>query len=146
MPQSHCCSKDQVSGGRHQICVLYSIEKLDVERVVVYANDTDILVLLLYYWQKYVFQNFELCLHTTSNEYIAVHDMANSLGEKCQVLPYMHAFTRSDVTIYMYGVRRGKVFKAISKVLSTMHLLHNGERPTWFLCLKYVSLKHNTYW
>ncbi len=35
--------------------MLYIIEKLDVDRVVVYANDTDILVLLVYYWNTYKF-------------------------------------------------------------------------------------------
>ncbi len=55
--------------------MLYSIEKLDVDRVVVNVNDTAILVLLLYYWNKYEFYK-ELQMLIDSGIQIAVHDEA----------------------------------------------------------------------
>ncbi len=45
----------EAADSRVNLHMLYIIEKLDVDRVVVFANDTDILVILLYYWNKYKF-------------------------------------------------------------------------------------------
>ena len=54
---------------------IYSVQKLGVKRVVVHGNDTDIVVLLVYYAST-LMSGIELWVRKSSDQWIPVHELA----------------------------------------------------------------------
>ena len=70
--------------------------------IVILSNDTDVLILVLYYWRlihgKGVEEVWMRAGTGDSTRFIPVHILAAELGSLCQVLPARHCLTGCDVT------------------------------------------------
>ena len=82
--------------------ILYATEK-GSEPVIVLSNDTDILVLNLYYTEKFkrkgLKEIMQRCGIGNTTRYIPVHILADKLGrDMCKVLPALHILTGCDMT------------------------------------------------
>lgn len=138
-PCMSCCSgsSDEVS----ELCL--DIEEADsriiphalhavkhgVERIVVLSADTDIFVLLLYYWQTLQVQGlFELWMKAgvrDSTRHIPIHLLASRIGlDLCKVLPAVHTLTGCDYTSKV-GTKPAAI-KANPLVLEHFGISRNG--------------------
>lgn len=84
-------------------------ENLDEPHIVVRANDTDILVILLFH-TRHVASKIWMDIGKSSDNtrrYIDVTSLALTIGPMADVLPALHAFTGSDYTASF--LRKGKV-------------------------------------
>jgi len=71
--------------------------------VVIHGNDTDIIVICLYYAAT-ILQNLpELWVRTAAETYLPIHQMAKALGpSKCRTLPFIHSLSGTDTTSYSF--------------------------------------------
>lgn len=94
--------------------ILYSAEILNASRIVVHTNDTDVVILCIYYCAKTPSVK-ELWVRTDSDSYVPVHQIAACLGKnKCLTLPYFHAFSGKDDTSFIYGLGKKKLWKSLA--------------------------------
>ena len=82
------------------------------KKILVRTVDTDVVVLAVS-----IFQNIdidELWIHFgvgTNAKFIAVHEIANSLGpRRCTALPFFHSFTGCDTVSGFYGIGKKKAW------------------------------------
>ncbi len=89
--------------------------------VVVHANDTDVVVLLLYHMHHWTIDvHMDVGLNQdNSRRYIHISNLAESLERMALVLPALHAFTGSDYTAAF--IRRGKL-KLFDRVKGSQEL------------------------
>ena len=86
--------------------ILYAIKKGSTQIVILW-NDTDVLLLVLHYLEKYKKKGVKEIWQRggTGNtiRYIPVHLIADILGKfMCKVLPAAHILTGCDATIQLY--------------------------------------------
>lgn len=98
--------------------IIYSAEVLGAKRIVVVANDTDIIVHCIYYYSQR--QIDELWIKTNKDKYLPIHEIARKLGvQKCTSLPFFHAISGKDDTSFIFGLGKKKMWKVFSKI--SMH-------------------------
>ena len=102
-------------------------------RIIIRADDTDVLVLLLFYSAKGCLapEVYMHAAHTgkiiTRKLFIPVHTIAAKLGERfCLCLPALHSLTGCDTTSAIYKLGKRTAYKTLqeneekSKALSTL--------------------------
>ncbi len=103
-------------------------------RVVVHCDDTDVLVILLYYYSRGLLPA-EVYMHAghsgkavTRERYIPVHEIAKSLDDKvCLCLPAIHALTGCDSTSALFRVgKRTAYTKLVENVDAIQELSKFG--------------------
>ena len=81
----------------------------NTEQVVVMADDTDVLVLLLHHSKP----NTNIFMKTKKH-LISINDCKQALGaEMCRLLPFVHAMSGCDTTSAMFGMGKVKHFKLL---------------------------------
>lgn len=85
------------------------------ERVVLYVNDTDVIVLCIYYASTDYLDNLqELWIRTDYNRYLPIHTIAASHGPGlCHRLPSIHSLRGRDITSYSFSTRNKLWFESI---------------------------------
>jgi len=98
------------------------------ERVVLHVNDTDVIVLCIYYASTDYLDNLqELWIRTDYNRYLPIHTIAAALGPGlCHRLPFIHSLSGRDITSYPFFTGKKSWFEAI-KVLDTPAIELFGE-------------------
>lgn len=96
-----------------------------VQKVMIKTVDTDVLVIAVSQW--HLFQLAELWIAIGVGikwRFIAVHDLANSLGtDHCRALPFFHALTGCDTTSSFFGHgKKGAWETGICLMTSLNHL------------------------
>lgn len=95
--------------------ILHTIDyaNLGYDQVIVRCDDTDVLILLLYYSQtSHINKNMKIFMHTGHRDkerFVPVHLISQKLGSiVCSILPAIHAITGCDSTssIHMIGKNR----------------------------------------
>jgi hypothetical protein len=84
--------------------------------IAVFAEDTDILALLLYHWQSGMSEIFFVSdgKKNSSGKCINVHALQNKLGlDSCKKILVLHAFGGCDTTSAVFGHGKGSVFKKL---------------------------------
>ncbi len=126
------------------------------ERVVVHANDTDIIILCIYYFGTDKLETLkELWVRTEYATYLPIHKLAIALGQTlCQGLPFIHSLSGRDTTSYPYFTGKKAWFEAL-KSTDTPAIEHLGEGDTdvcedvfteaRHLCIKVYSTKHDDF-
>ena len=96
-------STQQEADTRVMLHTIYSVQNESVDRVVIHASDTDIIVICLYYATT-ILQNLpELWVRTATETYLPIHQMAKALGpSKCRTLPFIHSLSGRDTTSYPF--------------------------------------------
>ena len=91
-------------------------------RIVVKSPDTDVLVLLVHYFQNMKNTSelwFQTGLITSTKDcrrYIPVHDLCKSLSSVvCEILPADHALTGCDTTSSFFGIGKNSMFKVLKE-------------------------------
>lgn len=111
---------------------LYSAQNDGAERVVIYANDTDIIVLAIYYAATHLNFLQELWIRTAPQRYIPIHEIAAKLGAPlCRALPFIHSMSGRDTTSYPYFTGK-KSWLASSKTLDLSALQAFAENEQSF--------------
>ena len=70
-----------------------------VERTVIHSNDTDVIVLAVYYACTYNLRN--VFVRTDYDKYIDVHIVVQDIGETaCKLLPFLHSIGGRDTASF----------------------------------------------
>ena len=84
---------------------MYSVQNDWVERVIIYANDTDIITTCVYYAATLLKDLPELWVWTEHENYLPIHSIATALGPaQCRALPFIHSLSGCDTTSYPYFI------------------------------------------
>jgi len=116
---------------------VYSIQYLGVECLYIIANDTDVIVMLVYYSQT-LLKDTEIWVQKDSNQFIPIHEIAGALGPgHCNLQPFLHAFSGKDDTCFLYGIGKAKFQKASREldcsILESYGDNDNDEKPNELL-------------
>ena len=80
---------------------IYIVQNEDVERIIIHANDTDIVVICVYYASKLLRDLPELWVRTARDSYLPIHGIAAALGPaSCRALPFIHSLSGRYTTSY----------------------------------------------
>ena len=79
-------------------------------RFVVSFDDTDILVLLAHFYNKWRLENVEVWM-ASKGDYLPIHRLSGSLGTKSDGLLALHAITGCDTVSYIYGLGKATALK-----------------------------------
>ena len=104
-----------------------------IKRKVVLANDTDVVIMSIYYFRTLLRELGlqELWMKTEEDSYLPIHDIAFALDhEICQALPLLHSLSGRDTTSYPFftgkkaWLQKAKQFHLITlQVLRRMRIL-----------------------
>ena len=96
-------STQQEADTRVMLHAIYSVQNEDVERVIIHGNDTDIIIICVYYANTILKDLPELWVRTTTETYLPIHEMALALGHaQCRALPCIHGLSGRDQTSYPF--------------------------------------------
>ncbi|KAK3103736.1 hypothetical protein FSP39_021463 [Pinctada imbricata] len=111
--ERHGIDVKYADGDADLMIVLTAKEISELKPVIVIAEDTDILVLLIHYANNTGYPIYmQSSGSNSSQKKWNVDETAKSIGEDmCRVLPVMHAITGCDTTSRPFGVGKGKAFK-----------------------------------
>ena len=114
--------------------ILYaSILSRDHERIIIQCDDTDVLVLLVYYFSRGHLTDhvYMYAGHSGKERYIPVNRIANELGQTvCECLPAANALTGCDTTCSMNRIGMKTAYsKQLKKVdtLSNLNTFHEDD-------------------
>ena len=97
------------------------------KRVVILSNDTDVLVVSLYYWSLLRNNGLQECWIrvgvANTTRYIPIHTLADKVGQLVQFLPAIHALTGTDITS-KFGTNASAL-----KIEPEKYLIHFGKNP-----------------
>ncbi len=123
-------STQQEADTRIILHTLYSVQNEGVDRVVIHANDTDVIAMCLYYGATHLSDLAELWVRTAQNAYLPIHEMVVALGpSQCCAMPFVHSLSGRDTTSYPYFTGKKGWFKS-SMILDIPALEEFGENPT----------------
>ena len=98
-------------------------------RVIIRCDDTDVLVLLVYYSSKGMFGSSTVLLHSghgPRERFVPVCAVAKKLGaEFCACLPACHALTGCDTTSSLYRIGKATAFNRLKTHLSGLKDMDN---------------------
>jgi len=101
-------------------------------RIILRCDDTDVLVVLLYYWSRGMLSSevFMHCGHSgkdiSRERYIPVHEIARTLGQDvCNVLPAVHALSGCDSTSSMYRMGKKTAYSVLMENAEALQGLGN---------------------
>ena len=121
----------------------------DHSRVIVRCDDTDVLVLLIYYSsRKQLTDKVHMYAgHSGKERYIPVHEIVTQLGPTvCECLPAIHAITGCDTTCSFNRIGKRTAYSTLIKnaqALSDMKGFHEADIDTCVsLSRKFVLLMY----
>ncbi|CAC5370036.1 unnamed protein product [Mytilus coruscus] len=126
--QEHSIETIQAKGDADLLIVKTAVEKSTRQEVVVYGEDTDLLILLCH-----LAENNSHCIFFTTDKHISMKNLKvwdiqktqQVLGEDvCLRLPFVHAIIGCDTTSRLHGIGKSAVLK---KIKSYHHLQTQGE-------------------
>ena len=95
--------------------VIYSAKVLGAKRIVVVANNTDIIVLCICYYSQP--QIDELWIKTDENTYLPIHEIAHCLGEQKRAsLPFFHAISGKDDMSFIFDFGKKKNVEGFQQI------------------------------
>ncbi len=121
------CSHEEADT-RILLHAVYSVLTLGAQRIVVYANDTDVIVMCIYYTLKYNIP--EMWVRTEPGLYLPVHELVRKLSEEdINLLPFLHALSGKDDTSYLANIGKSKMWKAHKEVDCSPLACYANEAP-----------------
>ena len=91
---------------------IYSVQSDMVDRVVIHANDTGVIIMCLYHAATHLQDLPELWVRTEQSAYLPIHDMVSELGlAQCRALPFIHSLSGRDTTSYPFFTGKKAWFK-----------------------------------
>ncbi|KAG1668553.1 Protein smg8 [Nymphon striatum] len=86
---------------------IYATQVEGVKRIVMYANDTDVIVLAVYYYKTKLKKLGldEFWMKTQQDSYLPIHKIANTLdADLCRALPLIHSLSGRDITSHPFFI------------------------------------------
>ena len=105
VPVAELQSTHEEADTRLMLHAIYAIQVEGVKRVVIYANDTDIVVLRLYYFMTKLQEMGleELWMKTHHESYLPIHEISRKLDVSiCHALPLIHSLSGRDISSYPF--------------------------------------------
>lgn len=82
---------------------VYSVQHDRIERVIIHANDTDVIVICIYYSATLLRDLPELWIAISQDTYVPIHELAAAMGpSQCRLLPFIHSLSGRDTTSYPF--------------------------------------------
>ena len=83
---------------------IYCAQKQGMDCIIIMSNDTDVIVMLIYYGNTLLKCVPELWINSALDTYLPIHEIVNSLGpQQCRVLPFIHSISGRDTTSFPYN-------------------------------------------
>ena len=96
--------------------------------VIIYANDTDIVFNCLYLVSRFRQFYNRVYIQLDTSRFLSLHLIADNLGAQlCKFLPLFHAISGNDIASALFGIGKGKMWKAVKLVGCTAELAAFGE-------------------
>ena len=116
----------------------------DHERIIIQCDDTDVVVLLVYYFSRGHLTDhvYMYAGHSGKERYIPVHRIANELGQTV-CLPAAHALTGCDTTCSMNRIGKKTAYSKLLKnvdTLSNLKTFHEDDREDSFAVARSYAL------
>ncbi|KAG1698811.1 hypothetical protein GQR58_005641 [Nymphon striatum] len=133
--------------------LLHAVYLSNHSRIIIRCEDTDVLILLVYYSSKRLLSP-EVYMHAghsqkfvTSERFIPVHEISNVLGQViCGCLLAVHALTGCDTTCAMFRIGKRKAYKTLSKNFGNIRNLQQFHETDTDACIEsarqFVLLMH----
>ena len=103
------------------------------QRIIVRCDDTDVLVLLIHYFNRGLLAK-EVSMfagHSGKEHYIPIHDIATELGTSvCECLPAVHVLSGCDSTCFLHGIGKRTACSVLVKnveVLGDIRFFHEDD-------------------
>ena len=110
-------STQQEADTRVVLHSIYSVQNEDVERIIIHANDTDIVIICVYYASTLLRDLPELWVRTARDSYLPIHGITAALGPaSCRALPFIHSLSGRDTTSYPYFTRKKTWIKSSMQI------------------------------
>ena len=94
--------------------IMYAVHAHGVKRVIVHANDTDVIGMRIYYAATNIQDLAEFWVRVSQNEYLPIHHLAEALGiNKSKSLPLVHSLSGRDTTSFPYFTSKKAWLKII---------------------------------
>ena len=128
-PVTELQSKHEEADNRLLLHSVYATQVEGVKRIVIYANDTDVVVMAVYYY-KTKLQELgleELWMKTQQDSYLPIHQIATALdADLCRALPLIHSLSGRDITSYPFFTGKTTWLQR-SKTVPLDHLANFAE-------------------
>ena len=112
----------------------YSSSNKTVSRIVVFSSDTDVIVIACYHCNHLLQNCSEVWMrrsHAKKSQFIPIHRIYTTLGEKICRVPSFRCLTGCDSTGSFSGIGKKKSFKVLSENIDSLGTLDQlGRRPT----------------
>ena len=108
--------------------------RVGTKRIVVLANDTDVVILSIYYFRTLLHEVglHELWMKTEEDTYLPIHDIAFALDDEiCRALPLLHSLSGRDTISYPYFTGK-KAWLQKAKTVPLDHLARFAEDKDTF--------------
>ena len=122
-------STQQAADTRVMLHAIYNVQNDGVDRVVIHGNDTDIIVICLYYAASILECLPELWVRTAAETYLPIHQMAKALGpSKCRTLLVVNILSGRDTTRYPFFTGKKNIWLNFSYTIDIPELERFGEQ------------------
>ena len=85
---------------------IHSVQKEDVERIIIHTNDTDTVVISYVYYASTLLRDLSelsMCVRTARGSNLPIHGIAAAVGPSTShALPFIHSLSEKDTTSYSY--------------------------------------------
>ena len=137
-------STQQEADTRVILHTIYSVKNLDVDRIIIHANDTYIILMCVYYTCTLLSSLSELWVRTAPDNYLSIHEMCAALGPaaRCRALPFLHSLSGRDTTSYPYFTGK-KMWVNRSKTTDVSALGNFAEQEHTHLTADVVNQARN---
>ena len=101
-------STQQEADTRVILHFIHSVQKEDVERIIIHTNDTDNVVISCVYYASTLLRDlselfFNMWVRTARGSYLPIHGIAAAVGPSTShALPFIHSLSGRDTTSYSY--------------------------------------------
>ena len=96
--------------------------------MIIHANDTDIIVMSVYYVCTLLKDLPELCVRTAPDNYLPIHDICAALGPaQCHALPFLHSLSGRDATRYPYFTGKNVWVNKTTDISALGNFVHEGH-------------------
>ena len=122
---------------------IYSVKNEDVDRIIIHASDTDIIVTCVYFACTLLSNLSELWLQTAPDNYLPIHEMCAAFGPaRCRALPFLHSLRGRDTTSYQYFTGK-KIWVNCSKTTDVSPLGDFAEQDHSHLTADVINQARN---
>ena len=101
-----CLGINTARGSHESHTTFHSVQKEDVELIIIHTNDTDTVVISCVYYASTLLRDLSelsMWVRTARGSYLPIHGIAAAVGSSTShALPFIHSLSERDTTSYSY--------------------------------------------